>query len=259
MTVHQRAASRLAVSAAHLRRFPPSDALFVRRDVPRPPFSPESWALLQPPPPAALAAFAHRVGLPAVLADHSRLQHACTHPSFLALFRQASPNAPLPPTNALLAPLGNSLLGLFAAEYVHAAYPYLPTRVLKAAVTAYVGPLTCASVAQEMGAAPLLRWHRTVSSFLVCFFFLHLLTLPPLQPPSPTRPAVLHTDALASIPRALAALVYQERSILSARQFVHSYFLSREIDLRRMIKFTNPKKALLEMVKKFQRESPKSR
>jgi large subunit ribosomal protein L44 len=65
------------------------------------------------------------------------------------------------PTNAHLGTLGNALMGLFATEYVHASYPYLPTRVLKAAVTAHVGPLTCSNVAQEMGAVPLLRWHRT--------------------------------------------------------------------------------------------------
>jgi hypothetical protein len=40
---------------------------------------------------------------------------------------------------------------------------------------------------------------------------------------------------------------------------VHSYFLSRQIDLRGMIKFRDPKKALLEMVVKFKRERPKSR
>lgn len=73
------------------------------------------------------------------------------------------------------------------------------------------------------------------------------------------RPGVLHTDALASIPRALTALIYQKRSLLSARQFVQSYFLSREIDIRGMIKFRDPKTALLEMVAKFQRERPKSR
>ncbi|KAF8636422.1 hypothetical protein AX17_003604 [Amanita inopinata Kibby_2008] len=238
--VQRRLASKLAsVSTANLSKFPPKDALFVRREVPKQPFSPETWAILQPPPSSALSAFAHRIGLENVLTSIRVIQQACTHPSFLSICRQQYPSAPLPATNAQLATLGNALMGMFAAEYLHAAYPYLPTRVLKAAVTAHVGPLTCASVAQEMGAAPLLRWHRT--------------------PPSPTRPAILRTDALSSIPRALTALVYQERSILSARQFVHSYFLSREVDLRGMIKFTNPKKALMDMVKKFQREPPKSR
>ncbi|KAF8737774.1 hypothetical protein AX14_012339 [Amanita brunnescens Koide BX004] len=229
-----RLASRLAASAAHLR-FPPKDALYVPRDAPAPPFSPEAWALVHPPPPSALAAFAHRLGIP----DSPAVLHACTHPSFLALFRQLRPGDALPATNAQLAALGNALMGLFASEHLHAAYPHLPTRVLKAAVTARVGPLSCANVAQEIGAAPLVRWHRT--------------------PPSPSRPAVLHTDALSSVSRSLTALVYKERSISAARQFVHSHFLSREIDLRGMIKFANPKKALLEMVKKFGREAPKSR
>jgi large subunit ribosomal protein L44 len=52
---------------------------------------------------------------------------------------------------------------------VHASFPHLPTRVLKAAVSAYVGPLTCAAVAKEMGAVPLLRWNRTVSVPGLCF------------------------------------------------------------------------------------------
>ncbi|PFH51885.1 hypothetical protein AMATHDRAFT_2592 [Amanita thiersii Skay4041] len=238
--VQRRLLSKLAsVSAANLQRFPPKDALFVKKQIPTQPFSPESWAILQPPPPSALSAFAHRIGLHNVLSSTPLIQQACTHPSFLHIFSQLNPHSPPPSTNAHLAVLGNALMGVFAAEYLHAAYPYLPTRVLKAAVTAYVGPLTCASVAQEMGAVPLLRWHRT--------------------PSSPTRPAILHSDALSSIPRALTALVYQERSVLSARQFVHSFFLSRQVDLRGMIKFSNPKKALLEMVAKFHRDPPKSR
>jgi large subunit ribosomal protein L44 len=161
-----RALSGLAVSAAHIRRFPPRDALFEHKDTPAPPFSPEAWAAIQPPPPAALSAFANRLGLP----DSPSVPRACTHPSFLALFRQLRPAEPLPATNAHLAALGNSLMGLFATEHLHAAYPHLPTRVLKAAVTAYVGPLPCATVAQEIGAAPLLRWHRTVRPLFFLLF-----------------------------------------------------------------------------------------
>ncbi|KAG6381624.1 hypothetical protein JVT61DRAFT_223 [Boletus reticuloceps] len=130
-------------------------------------------------------------------------------------------------------------MGLFASEYLHASYPHLPTRVLKAAVSAHVGPLTCASVAQEMGATPLLRWHR--------------------QPSTPMSPPLLHSDALASIPRALTALVYQERSLSTARKFAHSFFLARHVDLRTMLKFRDPKRALMETVAKFGRERPKSR
>jgi large subunit ribosomal protein L44 len=76
---------------------------------------------------------------------------------------------------------------------------------------------------------------------------------------TPTKPAVLHTDALSSIPRALVALIYQNRSLPSTRQFVHSFFLNREVDLRSLIKFRDPKRALTFTVAKFKRERPKSR
>ncbi|KAF4611052.1 hypothetical protein D9613_006829 [Agrocybe pediades] len=220
--------------------FPPKESFKPAKDAFEPePFNPENWASLQPVPSTALVSFAHRIGLASLFSSPDIIRQACTHPSFLTLFRQHYPTKPEPATNAQLATIGNSLMGLFATEYITAKYPYLPTRVAKAAVTAHVGPLTCDSVAKEMGAAPLLRWHRT--------------------PGTPSTPPLLHSDALASIPRSLTGLIYRERSLLAAREFVHSYFLSRQVDLRGMIKFYNPKKSLLEMVQKYQRELPKSR
>lgn len=76
---------------------------------------------------------------------------------------------------------------------------------------------------------------------------------------SSTGEAILHADALASVPRALTALVYQYRSLRSARRFVEKFFLSREVDLRSMIKFRDPKQTLLATVEKFGRERPVSR
>lgn len=150
-----------SIATAHLKAFPPPEA---RSD---PFFDPHAWAALQPAPPSALSAFAHRIGLGAVLSEHpNRLLAACTHPSFLPLWSKHRPKTPLPESNGNLETLGNALLGMFAAEWLHARYPHLPTRVLKAAVSAYVGPMSCASVAKEMGAVPLLRWNRTVRWFL---------------------------------------------------------------------------------------------
>ncbi|KAI6041922.1 ribonuclease III domain-containing protein [Pisolithus marmoratus] len=236
--VSRRLYSSLAVSTAHLKHFPPREATLRTKKAT---FDPETWAALQPPPPSALMAFSHRIGLGAVLTTPAAVQRACTHKSFLDLHARYYPLSPPPPNNANLAVLGNALMGLFASEHLHATYPHLPTRVLKAAVSAHVGPLTCASVAQEMGAVPLLRWHRQV------------------RPASPTSPALLRSDALASIPRALTALVYQERCLASARKFVHSFLLGRRVDIRAMLKFRDPKRALMETVAKFQREPPKSR
>ncbi|KIY65072.1 ribonuclease III [Cylindrobasidium torrendii FP15055 ss-10] len=237
-----RAATRLPpVTTAHLPKFPPPESIETRRApaVPRPPFVAAEWAEAQLPPPSSLSAFAHRIGLASVLDKPELIQQACTHPSFATLYAHHHPNSSPLPTNSQLETIGNSLLGLFATEHISASFPYLPTRVLKAAVTAHVGPMTCASVAQEMGATPLLRWRRT--------------------PNTPTSPALLHPDALASIPRAITALVYQKQSLASAREFVQSFFLSRDVDLRAMIKFRDPKFALLEMVDKFDRARPKSR
>ena len=79
-------------------------------------------------------------------------------------------------SNANLAALGNSLLGLFASEFIHSSYPHLPTRVLKAAVSAYVGPLTCSNVAREMGVPQLLRWNRPVCGRLPLMSSHYILT-----------------------------------------------------------------------------------
>jgi len=45
----------------------------------------------------------------------------------------------------------------------------------------------------------------------------------------------------------------------AAKKFAHDYFLSRDVDLRAMIKLANPKKALALTVEKFGRERPVSR
>ncbi|TRM65304.1 ribonuclease III domain-containing protein [Schizophyllum amplum] len=231
------AARALSVAPSQLPRFPPKDAVFENRAVPKPPFQPEAWAAAQPPPRTALSAFAHRIGLGSVLTTPDIVQQACTHSSFVA----GEVNAGAA-TNAQLEQTGNALMGLFASEYLAAKYPYLPTRVLKAAVTAHVGPLTCANVAQEMGPR-----RFCAGTGLSCSH-------------NPAHPnVVLHTDALASIPRALTALIYQNRSLPAARHFVHSFFLSRHVDLRSMLKFRNPKWALLQLVRKFDRERPVSR
>lgn len=156
-------ATKLAhLSVSHLKDFPPKAALTSKSKSQPHIFDAESWAALQPPTPASLTAFAHRIGLGRILDTPEPIQQACTHPSFLFLHGKHHPNQPLPQANGNLAMLGNSLLGLFAAEYVNSTYPYLPTRVLKATVAAYVGPTTCAAIAKEIGATPLLRWNRMV-------------------------------------------------------------------------------------------------
>lgn len=73
------------------------------------------------------------------------------------------------------------------------------------------------------------------------------------------RDSILRTDALSSVPRALTALIYQQRCLTAARQFTHDLFLSRNVDIRALIRFRDPKVALVETVAKFGRERPISR
>ncbi|KAJ7583147.1 hypothetical protein C8J56DRAFT_953182 [Mycena floridula] len=253
-TGQKRLASQLAsASTSHIKQFPPkvlvagsgkaSDAKGKPSAQGKPEtLDAETWAELQPAPSSALSAFAHRVGLGGVLGEDGKtLLQLFTHPSFLPFHQTHLPHLPVPLSNGHWETLGNGLMGMFAAEHIHVTHPFLPTRVFKAAVTAHVGGLACASVAREMGAGGggMVRWRR--------------------GPRTPPSPPLLHSDALASIPRALTALIYQRKSLTAAREFVERYFLSRQVDFASMLKFRDPKTALLEMVDKFGREKPKSR
>jgi len=160
-----------AVSPSTVPKFPPREAFVAESAVPRAEFDPELWASLQPVPASALSAFAHRVGIAPVVASEEDLRQACTHPSYVEVYRQHyAREKRIPKDNEQLATLGNSLLGMFAMEYLQMKYPYLPTRVQKAALTAYAGKATLASVAQEMGAVPLLKWHRKVRTYPIVLF-----------------------------------------------------------------------------------------
>lgn len=160
LKVASRAAQIASTPASSLRAFPPKEAIFNAAHNVQ--FSPDVWANLQKPPSSALSAFVHRIGLHSVIKNEDDILQACTHPTYPPFYSAHNPNEPAVRSNANLTTLGNSLMGLFATEYLHAAYPHLPTRVLKAAVSVYVGPVTCASVAREMGAVPLLRWNQPV-------------------------------------------------------------------------------------------------
>jgi large subunit ribosomal protein L44 len=110
------------------------------------------------PPPTALSALLSRLSLQPRVDLHDALIACITHPSYLAspsdTVTHSDTEGEVPTeTNELLATLGNSLLGLFASEHLTSQYPYLPTEALKQAVTAYVGPVTCLSVARELGLA----------------------------------------------------------------------------------------------------------
>ncbi|CDW99338.1 hypothetical protein [Sporisorium scitamineum] len=271
---------------------------------------PELYAAVRPPPLSAFAALTARLGLiPSSLDPQTRdhrirlVYQACTHPSFQALVDQvnASANLQLEPSaavsglakkqgasaldaaqfltlpeggvehHAALATVGNSLLGMLATEHLHLRYPNLPTRVLKAAVSAYVGPSTLSDVGTELGlsAQGILRWNkqarvpassnltqkrggrgalpRTLSSSTAS------------ASSSAQMRTLLSRDVAADAMRALVAVIFQEQGLSAARNFITSHFLNRSLNLADLLKFNDPKLALSSTCAKYGKQPPQSR
>ncbi|KAJ9479504.1 54S ribosomal protein L3, mitochondrial [Pseudozyma hubeiensis] len=227
-----------------------------------------------------------------------RLVHqACTHPSFQSLVDQvnASANLQLDPAaavsglakkqgataldaaqflttpkdaqgvehHAALATVGNSLLGMLATEHLHLRYPNLPTRVLKAAVSAYVGPSTLSDVASELGLAAqnILRWNkqsRVPTNGLTQKRGGRGAT-PRSSTSSNTMRTLLSRDVSADAMRAIIAVIFQEQGLSSARSFVTSHFLTRGLNLASLLKFIDPKHALSSTCAKYGKQPPQSR
>ncbi|XAO23413.1 hypothetical protein I312_102191 [Cryptococcus bacillisporus CA1280] len=187
-------------------------------------------------------------------------------------------------TNELFATLGNSLLGLFAAEHLSTVYPYLPTKPLQHAVTAYVGPASCLSVARSLGVAVhgggntglpglgagsssagvAVRWSKTALAERNWRDTRGEPAQGPLKVPVGKRfrkyikqededvtvqaRRETHEDVVASAVRAFVGLIYQEQGIHAARAFTHAHFLSRALDLSSLITPVNPMQTLSSVV-----------
>ncbi|WFD44525.1 54S ribosomal protein L3 mitochondrial [Malassezia psittaci] len=235
---------------------------------------PQIWASLRAQVPSAIASIAGRFHLNSSTLDESErarrfelVKVACTHPSVVQA-QAALTNLPLSTEarqqvqdlheqfahNAQLSTLGNALLGMIAAEYFHLKYPHLPTRVLKAFVSAFVGPSTLADVGADFGllSQGVQRWDRTGAS---------MLSPVPRRNERDTRPAtpLLSKDIAAESMRAMIAVLFQELGMAATRGFVHSHLLSRRLDLGSLIKFHDPKRVLSATCKKYGKPTPESR
>ncbi|ORY28982.1 ribonuclease III domain-containing protein [Naematelia encephala] len=239
------------------------------------------------PPPTALSALLARLNIPADQDFHPDLITCLTHPSFNDPRGQADKDEPPlqdnEPTNELFCAIGNSLLGLFAAEHLAAQYPLLPTEALKLAVTAYVGHKACFSVARELGvgvqsagnsgavgrgrglqsAGIPVRWRRTQryedegGPERIAFgrrFRRHMegqARLEEIEEQGARSKRVEgFEEVVAATVRAFVGLIYQEMGIHAARTFVHAHFFTRHLDLPSLFNFKNPKYLLSGVVAK---------
>ncbi|RSH83577.1 uncharacterized protein EHS24_007265 [Apiotrichum porosum] len=241
---------------------------------------------------SALAAFLARLSLPASADLHPALMAALTHPSYVHVAKKnlkeamdqynndvskgkeglVEPELEVFETNELLASLGNSLLGLFAAEDIASRYPHMPSAALQQAVTAYVGPESCLSVGRELGLnvvnlkqalpnnAPVgvpIRWARSQSEPKEDAAA--AVETPVARGYRPSRAEDENRigrdvntwgAGVSSVVRALVGLVYQEAGIHAARDFVTAHFMSRHVDLTAIFSITKPKHVLSSAVTK---------
>ncbi|CAD6573809.1 MAG: hypothetical protein TREMPRED_000920 [Tremellales sp. Tagirdzhanova-0007] len=258
---------RLAKAASHR---PPAPSRFIQADSALP-IGKNNLAPREVPHPASLSALLSRLSLPSNPGLHSALIACLTHPSYLSSQEE---------TNEILCSVGNSLLGLFASEHLSHLYPLLPTEALKSAVTAYVGPKACVSVARELGVAVqaggnmgqpqqgqgmpsaglALRWRKRVER-----------SAEPEKTPVAKRfrkysaedesageqvDEAWHRlrkkdsfeEVVATSVKAFIGLIYQEQGIHAARTFVHAFFLTRHLDLASLFNFKNPVHVLSSVV-----------
>ncbi|EIW72611.1 hypothetical protein TREMEDRAFT_70764 [Tremella mesenterica DSM 1558] len=222
---------------------------------------------------SALSALLSRLSLPPSTSLHPTLQACLTHPSFVTSSTDASGSTAESEeiqTNEVLSSLGNSLLGLFASEKLAVQYPLLPTEALKLAVTAFVGPHACFSVARELGlgvngeghptGGVTVRWVRPQEEIgemerkdvvpLASRFKRFVGNQEGEGRVGAKKKRESFEDVVADTVRAFVGLIYQEKGIHSAREFVHAHFLSRHLDMTTVFTFKHPKHMLASVVAK---------
>ncbi|KAF9585326.1 hypothetical protein BGW38_002891 [Lunasporangiospora selenospora] len=178
--------------------------------------------------PPAVSAFSHRLGLN-TLNDQTLLMRVVTHPSY----ERAGIKS-----NERLDYLGDRVIDMYVLEHLHIKYPKLPLEVLREAAYSYTRKSTVALMAKEFGIPDVARWTHSKPEM-------------PYQLPA----ASVH----ASVVRAIVGAIYTDQGPIKARQFIHAHFLSREFDIKPLIKIDDPKLNLSFLMKRLNRERPVAR
>ncbi|KAK8188018.1 ribonuclease III domain-containing protein [Phyllosticta capitalensis] len=200
--------------------------------------------------------------------------------------------------NAAFATLGEDLMGYYVSEHIICRYPRLPLAVLMSAQEAYVGPDALRAITAEWGvesaAAPggevdpgylqfkrldpgteLLDyyvgtnrpnekkgqgWRRSHTSKIVYddqFGGLRGRRMVAKNAGSAT--GVAHDAACSRFVRAVVGAVYVHAGREAARNFVHSHFLSRHLDIASLFDFRTPTRDLSKLCAREGFESPVAR
>ncbi|KAG2229135.1 hypothetical protein INT48_005073 [Thamnidium elegans] len=173
---------------------------------------------------APIHALGARLGLQSL--DSKILKQALTHKSVAG-----------EENNASLEFIGKRVTGLFATEYIHCKYPTLHPGALNSALRAFIGNKSFTKIATEVGLQHTITW----------------------KAPEDDSVKLGQATVMADCMNALVGAIYQEQGQEAAKKFIHSFVLSRDFDVKPIIKVQEPKRHLTALLKQLNKEPAESR
>ncbi|KAI9033613.1 ribonuclease III domain-containing protein [Phycomyces nitens] len=173
---------------------------------------------------SSLHSLGARLGLQAL--DRDILRKAMTHKSL-----EDQDN------NAGLEFIGKRVTGLCATEYFHCKYPEMHPVAFDATLQAYIGNRSISRVGSNAGLEHSIRW----------------------KAPQTDDEKLGHSTVMADCMNALVGAIYQEQGFEAAKKFIHGYILTRDFDVKPLLKVEQPKRHLTALLKKHGKPSAISR
>ncbi|KAF7731667.1 hypothetical protein EC973_008837 [Apophysomyces ossiformis] len=133
--------------------------------------------------------------------------------------------------NSALEFIGKRAIGLFTAEYFHSKYPTMHAAAFDGVLDSLLSYRAMSNLASQMGLQHVVR-----------------------QAPEEKRPRVL-----AECLNAVVGALYQEQGPEAVKRFVHAHIISRDLDIRPLIKLPEPKRHLTRLLVKLGKEPAVSR
>ncbi|KAG9286694.1 hypothetical protein G9A89_012244 [Geosiphon pyriformis] len=130
------------------------------------------------------------------------------------------------PSNKKFKIIGEKVCRLFVTEHFHIKYPLMPLPTLQELIKVYIGPETLNIFGQEIGLPNVLRYQKITDQMKGMDF------LSETAEPKHTYESPMPQKAKKSVNVSLAeAMIHSIHAIIAARQFVHSFILTREANV----------------------------
>ncbi|KAJ9057995.1 54S ribosomal protein L3 mitochondrial, variant 2 [Entomophthora muscae] len=175
----------------------------------------------------ALSALLARLNIK--FSDPSIMRQVLTHKSYLAA-RAA--------TNERLRYLGKKVIALYVVEYYHIKYPHLPTTTIENVLRTHYDSYSLAHIGKAFGMGPLIKFKIN-------------------QDEEDKTKGI--SKILGKSVQALVGAVYHDKGAKEAKEFIHKYLTSRDIDPTNLLPLEEPKKTLSSLLRILDKEPLVSR